>query len=165
MRLSKTGSGKTGSGKSGSDESGLGKTRWAAVAASCLLSGYVFAADVRGAELAGSVSNSDSVLARANTLAEAGAGRIQSGFVDDFAEQARLAREGKRIHMAFASPTLTPRLAPAQHSTAPASNSFEAEVTEQRPNMWLMGGVILLLIGYQLRRKHRLLRPHRFNEL
>lgn len=149
MRLSKIGSRKTG---------------WAAVAASCFFfSGHVFAADARGAELAGSMS--DSVLARANTLAEAGAGRIQSGFVDDFAEQARVAREGERIHMAFASPTLTQRLAPAQRSTAPANNSFEAEATEQPPNMWLMGGVILLLIGYQLRRKHRLLRPHRFHEL
>lgn len=150
MRLSKTGLGKT----------GLGKTRWVAAAASCcLLSGYVLAADARGAELAGSVS--DSVLARANTLAEAGAGRIHAGFVDDFAEQARVAREGERIHMAFASPTLTQRLTPAQRSMAPANDS----ATEQPPNMWLMGGVILLLIGYQLRRKHRLLRPHRFHEL
>ena len=164
MRLSKTGLGKTGLGKTGLGTTGLGKTGWAAAAASCcLLSGYVLAADARGAELAGSVSNS--VLARANTFAEAGAGRIHAGFVDDFAEQARVAREGERIHMAFASPTLTQRLTPAQRGMAPANNSFEVQATEQPPNMWLMGGVILLLIGYQLRRKHRLLRPHRFHEL
>jgi hypothetical protein len=145
-------------------ETGLGKIGWAAAAASCcLLSSYVFAADVRGAELAGSVSNS--VMARANTLAETGAGRIQSGFVDDFAEQARIAHEGERIHMAFASPTLTQRLSPAQHTLVPAKASFETEATERPPNLWLMGGVIVLLIGYQLRRKHRLLRPHRFNAL
>jgi hypothetical protein len=169
MRLSKPGLGETGLGKTGLGNAGLSRTGWsktgwaAAVASCCLLSGYVFAADARGAELAGSVS--DSVLARANTLAEAGAGRIQAGFVDDFAEQARVAREGERIHMAFASPTLTQRLTPAQRSTPPANSSFEVEATEQPPNMWLMGGVILLLIGYQLRRKHRLLRPHRFHEL
>ena len=67
--------------------------------------------------------------------------------------------------VAFASPTLTQRLTPAPRSMAPANDSFEVQATEQPPNMWLMGGVILLLIGYQLRRKHRLLRPHRFHEL
>lgn len=33
------------------------------------------------------------------------------------------------------------------------------------PRAWLMSIVVLLLIGYQLRRKHRLLRPHRFHQI
>jgi hypothetical protein len=35
----------------------------------------------------------------------------------------------------------------------------------QRGSGWLMAIIALILIGYQLRRKHRFLRPHRFTDL
>ena len=44
-------------------------------------------------------------------------------------------------------------------STATAMN--ESSV----PSGWLMALVTVLLIGHQLRRKHRFLRPHRFSDL
>jgi hypothetical protein len=44
-------------------------------------------------------------------------------------------------------------------STASAMN--ESSV----PSGWLMALVTVLLIGHQLRRKHRFLRPHRFSDL
>jgi hypothetical protein len=33
------------------------------------------------------------------------------------------------------------------------------------PSGWLMALVTVLLIGHQLRRKHRFLRPHRFSDV
>lgn len=36
---------------------------------------------------------------------------------------------------------------------------------ESIPRGWLMALVTVLLIGHQLRRKHRFLRPHRFSDL
>lgn len=139
----------------------LSKTGLATAAVACLLSGYVFAAEHRGAELTSSVS--DSVFARANTLADAGAGRIPANFVvDDFSQQAQT-REPERMQMALATPALTQRLGSGQ-SNAANDAGFDA-TADQAPSAWLMVAVTLLLIGYQLRRKHRLLRPHRFHEL
>lgn len=141
----------------------LSKTGLAAAAVACLLSGYVFAADHRGSEFASSVS--DSVLARASTLAETGAGRIPSDIVDELTQQTPMARDNERVRMALATPAFTPRFGANEGNAVQRRNaSFDAP-RDQPPSMWLMGAVILLLIGYQLRRKHRLLRPHRFNAL
>jgi hypothetical protein len=38
-------------------------------------------------------------------------------------------------------------------------------MNESVPSGWLMALVAVLLIGHQLRRKHRFLRPQRFNNL
>lgn len=38
-------------------------------------------------------------------------------------------------------------------------------LNESVPSGWLMALVTVLLIGHQLRRKHRFLRPQRFNDL
>lgn len=38
-------------------------------------------------------------------------------------------------------------------------------MNESIPRGWLMALVTVLLIGHQLRRKHRFLRPHRFSDL
>ena len=138
----------------------LSKIGVATTAVACLLSGYVFAAERHGAELTSSVS--DSVFTRATTLADAGAGRIPASFVDDFTQQAQM-REPERMQMALATPALTQRLGSSQSNAANAA-SFDA-TAERPPSAWLMVAVALLLIGYQLRRKHRLLRPHRFHEL
>lgn len=47
-------------------------------------------------------------------------------------------------------------------STAAPGSSI-ASTQEPLPSAWLMGFVTIGLIGYQLRRKHRLLRPQRFS--
>lgn len=46
-----------------------------------------------------------------------------------------------------------------------ASSSSSAGINESVPSGWLMALVAVLLIGHQLRRKHRFLRPQRFNNL
>lgn len=138
----------------------LRKLTLAAVASfSCLMSGHVVAAHPASSDFA--LAAADSTLAHANTLADNTAGRFESRFVDDFSEQARIAREAP-LRLAMASPLLTSR---QQQVAAAAGATFSSPSTQQPPSVWLMGGVILLLIGYQLRRKHRLLRPHRFSEL
>lgn len=51
----------------------------------------------------------------------------------------------------------------------PNQSAFSAALApgghREQPKAWLMGAVILFLIGYQLRRKHRLLRPYRFHRV
>lgn len=44
------------------------------------------------------------------------------------------------------------------------SGSSPAGMDESMPRGWLMALVAVLLIGHQLRRKHRFLRPHRFSD-
>lgn len=46
-------------------------------------------------------------------------------------------------------------------SRAPSSTRG---MNESVPSGWLMALVTVLLIGHQLRRKHRFLRPHRFSD-
>jgi hypothetical protein len=50
---------------------------------------------------------------------------------------------------------------PRPLSAAAAGNAGTIE-QDALPNGWLMALVTIALIGYQLRRKHRLLRPQRF---
>jgi hypothetical protein len=127
---------------------------------SCAMSGTnAFAAHPASPEFA--TVAADSALAHANALADNGVGRFENRFVDDFSEQARIARDA-RLHLAMATPVLTSR---HQQVAAAAGATFSSPSAQQQPSVWLMGGIILLLIGYQLRRKHRLLRPHRFSEL
>lgn len=45
--------------------------------------------------------------------------------------------------------------------SAPHARSMDESI----PRGWLMALVAVLLIGHQLRRKHRFLRPHRFSDL
>ena len=50
-------------------------------------------------------------------------------------------------------------------SSARSSSSAAGGMNDSVPSGWLMALVAVLLIGHQLRRKHRFLRPHRFNNL
>ena len=43
-----------------------------------------------------------------------------------------------------------------------ASSPAPADSRESTPDLWLLGGVGIGLVAYQLRRKHRLLRPQPF---
>lgn len=43
-------------------------------------------------------------------------------------------------------------------------SSSAGGMDESMPRGWLMALVTVLLIGHQLRRKHRFLRPHRFSD-
>lgn len=90
------------------------------------------------------------------TLADARAERFAADLVPDFSNQN--ATPAERIHLAYAAPISSIRSASDAAALVP-------QVAEQPPSFWLMGAVTLFLIAYQLRRKHRLLRPHRFNEL
>lgn len=47
---------------------------------------------------------------------------------------------------------------------AHAGSSQAGAMDESIPRGWLMALVAVLLIGHQLRRKHRFLRPHRFSD-
>lgn len=46
-----------------------------------------------------------------------------------------------------------------------SGNDVRATTTGSSTNGWLMALVAVLLIGHQLRRKHRFLRPQRFSDL
>jgi hypothetical protein len=46
---------------------------------------------------------------------------------------------------------------------ASSRTSTTRRMNESVPSGWLMALVTVLLIGHQLRRKHRFLRPHRFS--
>jgi hypothetical protein len=50
-------------------------------------------------------------------------------------------------------------------SSSTRSSSASARMNDSVPSGWLMALVTVLLIGHQLRRKHRFLRPHRFSNL
>lgn len=51
------------------------------------------------------------------------------------------------------------------HSSSLRSSSSAGGMNDSVPSGWLMALVTVLLIGHQLRRKHRFLRPQRFNNL
>ncbi len=68
----------------------------------------------------------------------------------------------QRQRLATATPIANERSNRTQATVAAASFSSPPE---RPPSVWLMLAVTLLLIGYQLRRKHRLLRPHRFHRV
>jgi len=60
--------------------------------------------------------------------------------------------------------SLSDRRSSGRQARATSTGTIRSELSDERgPNAWLMTMVILLLVGYQLRRKHRLLRPHRFH--
>lgn len=48
---------------------------------------------------------------------------------------------------------------------ASTRTSSTTAMNDSMPSGWLMALVTVLLIGHQLRRKHRFLRPQRFNNL
>jgi hypothetical protein len=50
-------------------------------------------------------------------------------------------------------------------SRSPSRSSSTGGMNDSVPSGWLMVLVSVLLIGHQLRRKHRFLRPQRFNNL
>jgi hypothetical protein len=50
-------------------------------------------------------------------------------------------------------------------SSARTSSSAAGGMNDSMPSGWLMAIVTVLLIGHQLRRKHRFLRPQRFTNL
>lgn len=98
----------------------------------------------------------ESTMMSATTLVDARAERFAASLVPEFSSQR--ATSADRIHLAYAPMPLRPMRSADPVALAP-------QVAEQPPSFWLMGGVTLFLIAYQLRRKHRLLRPHRFHEL
>lgn len=49
-------------------------------------------------------------------------------------------------------------------SSSLARSSTAGGMDDSMPRGWLMALVAVLLIGHQLRRKHRFLRPHRFSD-
>jgi hypothetical protein len=93
----------------------------------------------------------------ATTLVDARAERFAASLVPEFSEQK--ATPVDRIHLAYAPTPMSPV------RRAGEAVALVPQVAEQPPSFWLMGAVTVFLIGYQLRRKHRLLRPHRFHEL
>jgi hypothetical protein len=125
-------------------------------AMSCaLLSAVASAAPQRG-DFGGVAAESTMTMMSATTLVDARAERFAASLVPEFSSQK--ATSADRIHLAYAPMPLSPMRSADPVALAP-------QVAEQPPSFWLMGGVTLFLIAYQLRRKHRLLRPHRFHEL
>ncbi len=100
----------------------------------------------------------ESTMMSATTLVDARAERFASSLVPEFSEQKPAPVD--RIHLAYAPTDLSPV---RRRASEPAA--LVPQVAEPTPSFWLMGAVTVFLIGYQLRRKHRLLRPHRFHEL
>jgi hypothetical protein len=134
----------------------------AATLAMCaVMSGNAFSAPSR-ADFAGAASERMSMSAT-SSFADSGAEHLASSLVPDFKESHGLSRS-ERTHLAFATPPIPSALGASRQANT-GSTSFSVHQTEQPPSFWLMGCVILFLIAYQLRRKHRLLRPHRFHEL
>lgn len=119
-----------------------------------LLSGVANAASQRG-DFSGAAV--ESTMMSATTLVDARAERFAASLVPEFSEQK--APPVDRIHLAYA-PTA---IEPVRRAVEPAA--LVPQVAEPTPSFWLMGALTVFLIGYQLRRKHRLLRPHRFHEL
>lgn len=53
----------------------------------------------------------------------------------------------------------------SRSSLRSSSSSADGGMNDSVPSGWLMALVTVLLIGHQLRRKHRFLRPQRFSNL
>ena len=119
-----------------------------------LLSGLVNAAAQRS-DFGGAAA--ESTMMTATTLVDARAERFAASLVPEFTPQT--AAPTDRIHLAYVPTPMSPVRRAGETVT------LVPPVTEQPPSFWLMGAVTVFLIGYQLRRKHRLLRPHRFHEL
>jgi len=137
--------------------------------------GQANAAKQSTASLLGGTPDPASVLAHGNTFGGNDT-LFQPPLSDSFSDQSGIARpEGGRTRLALATPAIVQRNSPAALTSPPVvdsytadssmADSYSAQPQEQQPSLWLMGGVILVLLGYQLRRKHRFLRPHRFNAL
>jgi hypothetical protein len=119
-----------------------------------LLTTTASAAPQRG-DFAGAAS--EATLMSANTLVDARAERFAASLVPEF--PGHMATPLERIHLAYAPMPMNPM------RSASEAAALVPQVVEQPPSFWLMGAVTLFLLAYQLRRKHRLLRPHRFHEL
>lgn len=142
----------------------LSKLGLAAAAASIvwMLCGQAVAAQQNAAELARGASDDPVALA---WTSESGSAFPQSPLPNRFStDSGILQANGARTRLAMATPALIQQRSPGALSAASVASHIAAR-PEQPPSRWLMGGVILLLLGYQLRRKHRFLRPHRFNSL
>ena len=125
-----------------------------------LMSGNAFSAGSHAPEFTS--AKSDRTLLSASTLIDGRTDNFASSLVPDFRETSAVSQT-ERIHLAFATPPLSPTLVASRGNSS--TGSFSVGTPEQPPSLWLMGAVALFLIAYQLRRKHRLLRPHRFHEL
>jgi hypothetical protein len=119
-----------------------------------LLTSIASATPQRG-DFAGAAS--EVTLMSANTLVDARAERFAASLVPEFPGYNDAPVE--RIRLAYAPMPMSPM------RSASEAAALVPQVVEQPPSFWLMGAVTLFLIAYQLRRKHRLLRPHRFHEL
>jgi hypothetical protein len=128
-------------------------TLWSAPASS--------ATDSLQMELVGTASGS--TFAHTSLLADA-ASTAQFSRSDRLAERTKQVAAREPLARTLAASALTPPPSTTTLATKSTSAAFES-AGDQAPSAWLMGGVILFLIGYQLRRKHRLLRPYRFYEL
>jgi hypothetical protein len=138
----------------------LFKLGMAVTLAGCgLMSGVAVAATARASEFSSVAVEGRSM--RADALLDGRAEYFASNLVPDF-KDAHGITQSERTHLAFAAPPLRPALGASRIGS---TSSFSPQATEQPPSLWLMGSMILFLIAYQLRRKHRLLRPHRFHEL
>lgn len=129
------------------------------VTASCgWLYGNELAAQERLSEIKESTPDAAYVLAR---VADTSIPRLESEFADYIARPMEQSLQGTRFHQALATPLLPKRAA----GTPLGSAVTPSDTARQPPSSWMMAAVIVLLIAYQLRRKHRFLRPLRFNEL
>lgn len=131
----------------------MGLSTWVGIAMSCAL----FSATANATAQRGEFVASESTM-MGNTLADARAERFAASLVPEFPSQRAVPAE--RIHLAYVPTPMNHPMRASSQATA-----LVPQVAEQPPSFWLMGAVALFLIAYQLRRKHRLLRPHRFHEL
>lgn len=108
-----------------------------------------------------SAASTESLLPSVNSLRSA----ELAPFSVDAVESLKDADAGSHpIHLALATPLTRERTFTRLEPTG-ATAAFGVPASEQPRRTWLMVSVIVLLIGYQLRRKHRLLRPHRFHRI
>ena len=74
-------------------------------------------------------------------------------------------RPGHDVRSNARSSLVETRLAGSSLSGSAQRTVGAVSMDESMPRGWLMALVTVLLIGHQLRRKHRFLRPHRFSDL
>jgi hypothetical protein len=133
----------------------------AAIAAGCLLSSVVTLAAVPNAPSA-SGRSTDHLVPQTSKFASTDLARFETN-MGPLANNG--SRDSGRLQLAAAMPLVGNGTVSGHTQAAVAAASFTSSPPDQAPSAWLMGGVTLLLIGYQLRRKHRLLRPHRFHQV
>lgn len=122
---------------------------------------YGYAADTLNMELASTASGS--AFAHTSLLADT-APVAQFSTNGRLAERTRIAPVRESASRTISASALTPPPSTTALAAQTTTVAFD-RAGDQGPSAWLMGGVIVLLICYQLRRTHRLLRPHRFHEL